>query len=61
MRTGGFVFPQTVLEVEAFERKFGTTDINLPEGLEFPTFLDAKGLKGSESKIFYNYGKPRFE
>lgn len=42
LRTGGFTFPQTVAEVEAFEKNFGNTDISLPEHLKVPNFI-AKG------------------
>lgn len=39
LRAGGFVFPQTVAEVEAFEKNFGTTDVTLPEHLKVPDFI----------------------
>jgi hypothetical protein len=49
LRTGGFTFPQTVAEVEAFEKKFGTTDVSLPEHLKVPDFI-AKGKSKKELK-----------
>ncbi len=39
LRTGGFLFPQTVAEVERFEKNFGTTQVPLPEHLKVPSFL----------------------
>jgi len=39
MRAGGFVFPQTVSEVETFEKSFGATDVTLPEHLQMPDFI----------------------
>jgi len=49
LRTGGFTFPQTVAEVEAFEKKFGTTDVSLPEHLKVPDFI-AKGKAKKDLK-----------
>lgn len=49
LRTGGFTFPQTVAEVEAFEKKFGTTDVTLPEHLKVPDFI-AKGKSKKDLK-----------
>lgn len=39
LRTNGFLFPETVNEVTAYERTFGDTDIILPEDLQEPSFL----------------------
>lgn len=39
LRAGGFVFPQTVSEVKAFEKSFGTTDVTLPDHLKVPDFI----------------------
>lgn len=47
--TGGFTFPQTVMEVKAFEKTFGTTDISLPENLKIPDFI-AKGKSKKDLK-----------
>jgi hypothetical protein len=41
LRTGGFLFPETVKEVIDFENNFGNTDVILPEELKTPTFLDS--------------------
>lgn len=49
LRTGGFLFPQTVAEVDAFEKNFGTTDVTLPEHLKVPNFI-AKGKSKKELK-----------
>ncbi|MES2649392.1 MAG: hypothetical protein V4717_21110 [Bacteroidota bacterium] len=46
LRTAGYVFPQTVEEVEAFEKYFGTTDISMPVHLKVPSFLNkSRGKK----------------
>jgi hypothetical protein len=51
LRTGGFLFPQTVAEVEEFEKKFGTTNVPLPEELKIPHFLEkAKSKKTAKAK-----------
>ena len=51
LRTGGYLFPQTVAEVEEFERKFGTTNTLLPEDLKIPHFLEkAKSSKKTNTK-----------
>ena len=42
LRTGGFLLPETPEEVAEFERKFGNTDILLPEALRVPDFLNTK-------------------
>lgn len=47
LRAGGFVFPQTVSEVEAFEKSFGTTDVTLPDHLKVPDFIK----KGKTAKL----------
>ncbi|MDE3234540.1 MAG: hypothetical protein KGO81_01205 [Bacteroidota bacterium] len=51
LRTGGFVFPQTVAEVESFEKKFGTTDVQLPEELQTPVFLNTPSKKTARPKV----------
>lgn len=33
------IFPETIEEVMAFEKMYGSTDITLPENLQHPTFL----------------------
>jgi len=48
LKTGGFIFPDTVEQVLEFERLYGTTDIILPYELQEPSFLY------SETKI--NHG-----
>lgn len=40
LRTGGFTFPQTVSEVDVFEKIFGTTEVALPDDLKHPSFLE---------------------
>lgn len=40
LKTGGFLFPESVEEVEAYERVFGETNFMLPEDLQEPFFLD---------------------
>lgn len=51
LRTGGFLFPETVAEVEEFEKKFGTTNVPLPEDLKIPYFLEKeKSKKTSKSR-----------
>jgi hypothetical protein len=53
LRTGGFTFPQTVAEVEAFEKTFGTTDISLPEHLKVPDFIaKGKSKKNLKAQVF---------
>jgi hypothetical protein len=49
LRTGGFLFPQTVAEVEKFEKNFGTTQVPLPEHLKVPPFLK----KAKSSKVIH--------
>ncbi len=44
LRTNGYLFPETVDEVNEYQRKFGDTDIILPSDMKTPTFLE-KGLK----------------
>ena len=51
LKTGGFLFPETVAEVKEFERLFGTTDVILPAELEDSAFLYSKSGKKSNSKI----------
>lgn len=50
LKTGGFLFPETIDEVKEFERIYGTTEIILPPGLEEPTFLDSKKVNVSKEK-----------
>ena len=42
LRTGGFLFPESIDEVKEFERIYGKTDIILPPELQDPTFLERK-------------------
>ena len=51
LKTGGFIFPQTVNEVKEFERLYGATDVILPTELESPTFLDSSKKSGSNSRV----------
>lgn len=39
LKTSGFLFPETVEEVEEFERIYGQTEVILPRELQEPTFL----------------------
>jgi len=50
LRAGGFVFPQTVAEVEAFEKSFGTTDVTLPDHLKVPEFITNGKIKKAAKK-----------
>lgn len=53
LKTGGFLFPTTVNEVESYELTHGSTDIILPEELQEPNFLfttNEKTLNDNESK-----------
>ena len=50
-RTGGFLFPETPEEVAAFEKKFGNTDIILPEELREPAFLNSKQTSAVKKKL----------
>ena len=45
LRTGGFIFPQTVDEVKEFERLYGTTDVILQPELQNPEFLLSKSVE----------------
>lgn len=40
LRTNGHLFPETVAEVFEYERKFGDTDIIIPEDMQTPSFLE---------------------
>ncbi|MCB2194428.1 MAG: hypothetical protein KQH79_01135 [Bacteroidetes bacterium] len=40
--SGGFLFPETVNEVIEYERRFGNTDVILPDDLKEPLFLESK-------------------
>ena len=51
LRTGGFLFPETVDEVIEFEKSFGNTDVILPEDLQQPLFLETPSKKTSKAKI----------
>jgi hypothetical protein len=48
-RTGGFSFPETIAEVESFEKSFGTTDVTLPEHLKIPNFIGKGKLHRTET------------
>ncbi|MBI5370405.1 MAG: hypothetical protein HZA79_00110 [Sphingobacteriales bacterium] len=50
-RTGGFLFPETPEEVAEFEKKFGNTDIILPDELREPTFLTSKRTAPVKKKL----------
>src|SRR5690348_8400078 len=52
LRTGGYLFPETVSEVKEFEKLFGTTNVSLPEDLKTPDFIDKNQVKKSiRSKV----------
>ena len=51
LKTGGFLFPETVDEVIEFEKSFGNTDVILPEDLQQPLFLDTPSKKTSKAKV----------
>jgi hypothetical protein len=57
LRTGGFLFPKTVAEVEEFEKKFGITNVTLPEDLQVPNFLHNKTKKPTKAKVIGIQGK----
>lgn len=40
LRTNGYLFPETVDEVDEYERKFGNTNIILPDDMQTPSFLE---------------------
>jgi hypothetical protein len=40
LRTNGYLFPETVNEVSEYEKRFGDTDIILPDDMQEPTFLE---------------------
>src|SRR5688500_14939591 len=48
IKANGFLFPVTVSEVIEFEKKFGDTEIILPDELQEPLFL-TKTIKNSGS------------
>jgi len=50
-RKGGFLFPETPEEVAEFEKKFGNTDILLPEELREPSFLKVKSTAQAKKKL----------
>lgn len=54
LKTGGFLFPESVEEVEAFERAFGSTDFILPEELQEPVFLYASDIEVSKACLANN-------
>jgi len=47
LKTGGFLFPESIEEVKEFERIYGTTDVILPVELQEPTFLYSKSDIGN--------------
>lgn len=52
LKTGGFLFPTTINEVENYELNYGSTDVILPEELQEPDFLfnnSGKKLINNES------------
>lgn len=50
-RKGGFLFPETLEEVADFEKRFGTTDIILPEELHEPSFINSKRSAPAKKKL----------
>ena len=51
LRTGGFIFPETVDEVKEFERIFGSTDVIIPDELKVPNFLSSASPLNLSPKI----------
>lgn len=51
LRTGGFIFPETIDEVKEFERIYGTTDVILPAELQEPNFLYTQARKIGKAKV----------
>ncbi len=49
LRTGGFLFPETVDEVKEFERIYGATDVILPTELQEPHFLRSQSRRKAVS------------
>jgi len=52
LKTGGFLFPTTISEVDNYELNYGSTDVILPEELQVPDFLfnnSGKKLINNES------------
>ena len=55
---GMFLFPETPEDVAEFEKKFGSTDIILPDELQEPTFITSKrkeSIKKSSTEIKENF------
>lgn len=50
LKTGGFLFPETLDEMIEFEKNFGDTDVILPEDLQYPSFLEEPVKKISKTK-----------
>jgi hypothetical protein len=50
LRTNGFLFPETVNEVTAYERTFGDTDIILPDDMQEPSFLKEAHSRVAEER-----------
>jgi len=51
LRTGGFIFPETIDEVKEFERIYGKTDVILPAELQEPDFLYSKSKEKGHPKV----------
>jgi hypothetical protein len=51
LRTGGFIFPETVEEVKEFERIYGKTDVMMPTELQEPDFLYSQKKKIGKIKM----------
>ncbi len=49
-RKGGLLFPETPEEVLEFEKRYGKTDIILPEELQEPSFITSKSPLQTKKK-----------
>ncbi|MDB5142513.1 MAG: hypothetical protein JWQ66_1226 [Mucilaginibacter sp.] len=51
LRTNGYLFPETINEVIEYEKKFGDTDITLPDDMKIPDFLNKPLSLKSEKPV----------
>ncbi|AYL96535.1 hypothetical protein [Mucilaginibacter celer] len=51
LRTNGYLFPETINEVSEYEKRFGDTDIILPDDMREPTFLEKALSKVQGNKL----------
>ncbi len=54
LRTRGFLFPETVDEVEEYENRYGNTDFILPEELQESVFLQTINQESIIKESFVN-------